>query len=455
MKIAIVGTGIAGLSAAYALSRRHDITLFEADRRVGGHSHTVDMPDGFGGTVPVDTGFIVYNTPNYPNLVRLFEATGVATEESDMSFAVSIGRGKTEYFGDFRGMFAQKRNFFRPSHWQMIRDILHFYKKAPGLLEHVRAQRKTLGELLDDIGYSRAFRYRHILPMAGAIWSMPVERVNDFPAEALISFFENHQLFDMDLLGRPIWRTVTGGSREYVHKVTASFADDIKTNAAVLAAARHDAGVKLTLDGSQRSEAVFDQVVFACHADQTLSILGTDATARERAILSAVPYEENLAVLHADQDHLPKRRRAWASWNYMADREAHSDETLSPVALTYWMNRLQNLKTAEPVLVTLNPLTLPAPEKTYATITYGHPQFSREAFDAQQNLKTIQGTDRLWYCGAWCGHGFHEDGASSGFAVAAGLGAPAKWAGTFKEMSSAGANATPLGNSHLHILAAE
>ncbi len=370
-----------------------------------------------------------------------------------MSFAVSIGAGKTEYFGDFKGMFAQKRNIFRPSHWAMIKDILHFYKNAPSLLEQVKRNRFSLRNVLDEGKYSKAFRYRHILPMAGAIWSMPVERVNDFPAEALISFFENHKLFDMDLLGRPVWRTVTNGSREYVKKVTHSFKDRINTNSPILSVERTAEGVKLIVGGNQQSEQIFDEVVFASHPDQTLQALGNAASAAERDILGGIQYERNIAVLHSDLDHMPKRRKAWASWNYLADKEAHDDNSMSPVALTYWMNRLQNLKCDEEIFVTLNPLRQPDPEKTYATIEYDHPQFSLRAFDAQKSLPSIQGRDKIWYCGAWCGHGFHEDGASSGFSVARALGAPTSWADKIVEMSPAAENATP--RKEIHAAAAE
>ncbi|WP_306252568.1 NAD(P)/FAD-dependent oxidoreductase [Parvularcula sp. IMCC14364] len=444
MKIAIIGSGITGLAAAYSLHKLHEITVFEADNRVGGHSHTVEMPDGLGGTVAVDTGFIVYNTHNYPNLVHLFDESNVTTEESDMSFAISIGGGKTEYLGEPRGMFAQKRNLLRPSHWAMIRDIMDFYKKAPKLMESAKRERKTLGDVLTEENYSKAFRYRHILPMAGAIWSMPVEKINDFPAEALISFLENHRLFEMDLLARPVWRTVSGGSREYITKITAGFADRIVTGSPIVSAQRKENGVHLQIAGKTNSEDVFDEVIFACHPDQALNILGNDATPEESAILNGIQYEKNTAVLHTDRHHMPRREKAWASWNYMADREAHSDETLSPVALTYWMNRLQNLKTAEPVFVTLNPLRAPDPARTYGSFDYAHPQFSRAALDSQQALKNIQGIGGRWYCGAWCGHGFHEDGAASGFAVAAALGAPPSWAGKITQMSPAAENAMPV-----------
>ena len=443
MKIAVIGSGIAGLSAAWALSQKYQVSLFEAENRLGGHSNTHTLPDGYGNMLPVDTGFIVYNTHNYPNLVKFFEATGVATEESDMSFAVSIGRGKTEYFGDAKGMFAQRRNTFRPSHWLMVRDILRFYKQAPAQLDLVREKRLSLGELLDLGRYSRAFRYRHILPMAAAIWSTPVEKVKDFPAEAFISFFMNHRLFDLDLLARPVWRTVTGGSREYVRKVADLLGSNVHAGRPVLSARPEPEGLRLTIGSPARSEAMFDQVVFACHPDQALTILEPHATAAQRAVLGAIRYSSNIAVLHTDEKLMPRRKRAWASWNYLAEREAHSDETLSPVALTYWMNRLQNLDTKEPALVTLNPVTMPAEDKTHAVISYDHPLFNRDALEAQHRLGHIQGQGCAWFCGAWCGYGFHEDGASSGFAVASALGAAAPWAHEIEEMSPAGANATP------------
>ena len=447
MKIAIIGSGIAGNSAAYALSQHHDITLFEADTRAGGHANTAHIPDGYGNTIPVDTGFIVYNAPNYPNLVKFFEETGVATEQSDMSFAVSIGAGKLEYFGGTAGMFAQKRNFFRPSHWVMIRDLLRFYKEASSQLELARLNNLSLGELLDLGKYSRAFRYRHILPMAAAIWSTPVERVSDFPAETFINFFENHKLFETKLTNRPRWRTVTGGSVQYLKKISTNYHDRIVLNAPVLSAKKTTDGIVLKIGGKHKSEATFDQIIFACHPDQALTILGDRATPAVRAILGAIPYEKNFAVLHHDTKLMPKRAHAWASWNYIAAKEAHSDDTLSPVALTYWMNRLQNLKTKEPVLLTLNPQEMPDEDKTYKTVQYDHPQFSKQAIAAQVNLGAIQGVDQMWFCGAWCGYGFHEDGASAGFAVASALGAAPSWKTDITEMSPAGANATPHLNS--------
>lgn len=455
MKIAIVGSGIAGNSAAYALSKHHDITMFEADDRLGGHANTSVIPDGFGNEVPVDTGFIVYNTPNYPNLVNLFAEAGVETELSDMSFAVSIGAGKLEYFGDTPGMFAQKRNFFRPSHWLMIRDLLRFYKEAKTQLEIAKLNNLTLGELLDLGKYSKAFRYRHILPMAAAIWSTPVERVRDFPAETFINFFENHKLFETDLDGRPKWRTVSGGSKRYVEKVSMGYRDSIVLGAPVVAARRTGDGMLLKIGGNHQEEMLFDQVVFACHPDQALAILGDHARPGERTVLGAIPYEKNLAVLHHDTKLMPKRPRAWASWNYIAEQEAHSDETMAPVALTYWMNRLQNIKTKTPTLLTLNPQTMPDEDKTYLQVQYDHPQFSKEAIIAQANLRAIQGVDRAWFCGAWCGYGFHEDGASAGFAVASALGAAPSWKNNIVEMSPAGMNATPACTPEEKAIAAE
>ncbi|GGD10851.1 NAD(P)/FAD-dependent oxidoreductase [Aquisalinus flavus] len=454
MKIAIIGSGIAGLSAAYALYRDHEITLFEQDDRLGGHSHTVDMPDGFGGQVAVDTGFIVYNTHNYPNLVHLFDATGVATEASDMSFAVSIGKGNTEYFGDMPGMFAQRRNLLRPSHWLMIRDIMRFYKEAPSYLEKAREADLSIGELLAGLGYSSAFRYRHLLPMAGAIWSTPVEQVNEFPAESFINFFQNHRLLEMDLQARPVWRTVSGGSRSYVDRITRLFADHIAMGCPVRSAQRTEDGIDISFGAEILEQATFDEVIFACHPDQALAILGSGASTAERDVLGSIAYEKNRAILHTDINQMPRRKRAWASWNYIASREAHEDGP-SPVALTYWMNKLQNLNTAEPALLTLNPLEEPDPAKVIGEWSYDHPQFTRAALRGQRTLGEIQGAGGVWFCGAWCGHGFHEDGAAAGFAVAKALGSPVPWSDRITEMSPSAENAAPLAPPLRGVYAAE
>jgi hypothetical protein len=415
-----VGSGIAGLGAAWALSRHHEVTLFEAEDRLGGHANTVEVTLN-GQRIAVDTGFIVYNLRTYPHLIRLFEQLGVPTEASSMSFGVSLGDGRVEYAGSPRGLFAQKRNLLRPGHWSMIRDVLRFYRNAPKLLQlppTAPEAAQTLGDYLQRHGYGRSFVYDHLLPMAAAIWSCPVERMLAFPIRSFVRFCDNHGL--LLLRGRPQWRTVTGGSREYVKRVADGISGPIRLATPVRALTRDPAGVKVTTDaGAER----FDQVVVATHGDRALQLLGRDADARERAVLGAFGYEPNRAVLHGDPRLMPARRAVWSSWNYMGDG-AHAPD--AKVSVSYWMNSLQNL-TGPDLFVSLNPLQEPDPARCFAEFTYDHPVFDTAALDAQACLPDIQGVRRTWFCGSYCGYGFHEDGLESGFAVAAALGAPAPW----------------------------
>ncbi len=447
MKIAVIGSGCTGFAAAYALSRHHEVSLFEADDRPGGHSHTVNVPvslrDPDGPHIPVDTGFIVYNERNYPNFLRLMDEIGVATEPSDMSFSASLGNGAYEYGGSTPGMFAQKSNFFKPRHWMLIRDILRFYKQAPQWLDRSVSHALSIGDLLEEGKYSDAFAYRHLLPMAGAIWSTPVEDIRAFPAETFLRFFINHKLFHVDPDKRCGWRTVSGGSRSYVDRFMALLGDRVHLSTPVLKAERMAEGVSLTLGGKNKGTAFFDQVVFACHTDQTIKIIDDHASNRERDIISAIGYCSNKAFLHRDESLLPKRRAVWSSWNYLAPLDEGDARKSNHVALSYWMNRLQNLATKEPVIVTLNPLHEPDPALTHAVFVYDHPLFDRAAINAQAALPSIQGRDRFWYCGAWAGYGFHEDGIAAGLAVAKALNSPIGWEGTITQMSPAAFNATP------------
>ena len=421
MRIAVVGSGISGLSAAWLLSQRHEVVLYEADRRLGGHSHTVTVGVD-GRLVPVDTGFIVYNELNYPNLTALFAHLGVATVPSDMSFGVSLDRGRYEYSGSIPGLLAQPSNVVRPAHWEMLRDALRFYRSAPGLLEHGLSPDTTIGDVLAEGGYSRAFLDRHLLPMAAAIWSCPLGDVSRMPAETFIRFFDNHRLFSLG--ARPRWRTVVGGSREYVQRLATAFDGTLRLGAPVVAARRGPAGVTL-VDTAGHTDR-FDAVVMGCHADQALAILGDDAAPSERETLGAVGFRPNRAILHTDRRLMPRRRRAWASWNYLARTgDADSD---AGVAISYWMNRLQPLPVSRPLILSLNPLDEPAPETVLGTWTYDHPTFDRQAVAAQRRLPSIQGTSSTWYCGAWTGFGFHEDGLSSALAVARRFGCAAPWA---------------------------
>ncbi len=419
MRIAVIGSGISGLGAAWALGKRHDVTLYEKDARPGGHANTVDV-DYDGVRIAVDTGFIVYNEANYPNLTRLFETLGVATEESDMSFGVSLDDGRIEWAGDgLASLFAQKRNLLRPSHHAMWMDILRFNKLAANDMTTGRLDGLTLGEYLTERRFGAAFRERYLLPMGAAIWSTPNLDMLDFPAKALVSFFENHRL--LAGFNTFTWRTVTGGSRSYVAKLLTDFSGSLRLNAAIRSVARDDDGVTVT-DAAGIGER-YDQVVFACHPDETLAML-ENASPPETSILGAIPYAPNRAVLHRDTSLMPRRSKVWSSWNYVTrvDRAAGA-----PVSLTYWMNRLQNIDRSKPLFVTLNPTHAPAPELTFGTFDYSHPQFSNAAQVAQRRLAMIQGTQRTWFCGAWCGYGFHEDGLTAGLEIAARLEAPAPW----------------------------
>ena len=421
MKIAIVGTGIAGLGAAWTLNRVHDVTLYESADYLGGHANTVEVEVG-GRRIAVDTGFIVYNERNYPNLVRLFEHLGVPTEPSGMSFAASIDDGAFEYAGCLPGLFVQKRNAVRPRAWRMIRDILRFYREAPELLRDGGESETgiSLGCFLDRAGYSRAFVRDHLAPMAAAIWSGPPGALLDFPLHSFVRFFDNHGL--LQVKDRPRWRTVTGGSREYVKRLSAPFAEKVRLKTAVVALERGPAGA--VLRDSNGEAAHYDQVVMATHADQALAILGSAANPAERALLGAFRYAQNEAILHQDTALMPRRRGVWSSWNYMT-RPGQSDERA--VSVTYWMNRLQNLDLRIPLFVSLNPCREPAPESVLGRYRYHHPQYDRRAIEAQAALNDIQGQERVWFCGSYCGYGFHEDGLKAGLAVAAALGAEVPW----------------------------
>ncbi len=437
MKIAVIGSGITGLSAAWMLSQTADVTLFERDARLGGHSNTVVTPTG----TPVDMGFIVYNIPNYPNLTGLFDTLGVATENSDMSFAVSMDGGRLEYFGSEKPseLFAQRLNLVRPRFWLMLRDLMRFYRTAGNVLQQTGGADLSLGDYLAEHKYSRPFLEDHLLPMAAAIWSAPTAEIMGFPVRTFVRFFENHKL--LNVIDRIQWRTVTGGSRSYVQKILQAYAGRVVLGDGAAAVWRSEHGVHVrTFSGH---EAVFDQLVMACHADQSLRLL-QDADQAERGVLGNFRYAPNRAVLHQDTALMPKRRKVWASWNYLGERPPGGRESDGrAVSITYWMNRLQNLKSPEPLLVTLNPLHEPAPDKTIASFDYEHPIFDRAALLGQSQLREIQGRNRLWFCGAWAGYGFHEDGLASGCAVAEALGANRPWS-VAAEASTAYANSQPL-----------
>ncbi|MEA5445768.1 FAD-dependent oxidoreductase [Gammaproteobacteria bacterium AB-CW1] len=419
MRIAVIGSGIAGLSCAWLLSREHEVQLYEASDRFGGHSNTVLLREGRR-QIPVDTGFIVFNEPNYPHLNAFFRELGVPVHDSDMSFSASLGQGQLEYAGDgLASLFAQPANILRPSHWRMIREIVRFNRIAAEWLDSGEQTSLSLGAFLKQQGFARELSERYLLPMGAAIWSAPMARILEFPARSFLAFFRNHYL--LQVADRPRWKTVLGGSREYVQRVLAELGDRAMAGVAVTAVRRRSAGV--LVDDARGGQAEYDQVILACHGDQALAML-KDAQPRERDVLAAFSFQNNTAWLHSDPQLMPKRRRVWSSWNYLADREGASDRK---VAVSYWMNRLQPLDASRDYFVTLNPRQRPDPALTWQRMEYEHPVFDLAAIQAQQALPNVQGTDRVWFCGAWTANGFHEDGIRSGIAVANALGTQAPW----------------------------
>lgn len=400
------------MSAAWLLSQRHDVTLYEKASRPGGHTNTVIVHTSLGPT-PVDTGFIVYNEAAYPNLTALFAYLGVKTKPSDMSFGVSLRGGQIEYSSVGASAFLRGgRNLISPRFWSMTRDLLRFYGQAPLDLLRNRDEAMSLGEYLRRGGYGEAFQNDHILPQAAAIWSAPLEEIRKYPAYAFVRFFENHGL--LRLHGRPQWRTVDGGSRAYVEKLTAAYADRIRLGSGVVSVRREGASVWVRDICGQAKR--YDSVVIATHADESLAIL-EDASAKESALLGVFRYARNRAVLHTDRTLMPRSEAQWASWNYVGGNSDHG------CVVTYWMNKLQGIKSKEPLLLTLNPHSSPRRETVLYETEYEHPVFDATALYAQRRLWALQGARNTWFCGAYFGAGFHEDGLQAGLAVAEQLGA--------------------------------
>jgi len=410
-RVAVIGSGISGLSAAWLLNRAHDVTIYEAAPRIGGHSHTVEA-DLAGKTIAVDTGFIVYNEPAYPNLTALLAELRVATQPTEMSFAVSLDGGRLEYSGGtLLGLCSQPSNLLRPRFWSMIGEVLRFYRQAPADLDGLGDM--PLAAYLDREHFGQAMRHHHLYPMAAAIWSTPSAAIKDYPAAAFIRFCQNHGL--LQVTGRPLWRTVRGGSRQYVARLTQGFSRNILTGTAVKAVRRDDFGVSVyDVRGGERR---FDHVVIATHANTALAMLA-DPSGEERRLLGAFNYTANEAVLHSDASLMPKRRAAWSSWNYLAQGNGQ-DQRLS---VTYWMNQLQGLNGVPPVFVTLNPMREPRAGAVLSREVFMHPMFTSATERAQKQLWSLQGVRRTWFCGAHFGAGFHEDGLQSGLAVAEDLG---------------------------------
>ena len=419
-KIAVIGSGIAGLSCSWLLNKAHNVTLYEKDDRLGGHSNTVSF-DLQGQTIDVDTGFIVFNPVNYPNLVKFFQHIDLPTCETDMSFAVSINNGQLEYSGSgLGGLFAQKRNLISPQFWSMIKDLMRFYRNTDSMMLDSSLADISLGELLDKHGYGDRFIYDHLLPMGAAIWSTPVKQMLDYPALSFLRFCKNHGLLQVN--DRPQWHTIPGGSIGYVRKIADALEGKVKINSRIHKVIRQPEGV--IIEDLHGAREYYDDVVLACHADQALALL-SNPTPEEQELLNSFPYQRNQAFLHLDQSLLPKDRKTWSSWNYMASGSGRDDRQVS---VSYWMNCLQPLATEEPIIVSLNPLKEPAPDKMIRSFFYDHPAFGKDSLVNQQKLWNLQGKQNTWFCGAWFGYGFHEDGIQSGLAVAEQLGGiPRPW----------------------------
>lgn len=404
LRIAIIGTGISGLGAAWLLYPHHDITLFEKEPRPGGHARTV-RAEG----VDVDTGFIVCNRRTYPLFIPLMEKLGVLLEPSDMSFSASFEGGRYEY-GTFstRAMFAQPMCLMDAGHWRLIRDILRFFRQAPAHSAH----EGSIGDLISALRLGTEFRDRFLLPISGAIWSTPTADMLRFPASAFVRFFDNHGL--LSVRGQPQWLTVKGGSQTYVNRILEQVSSDVRLSCPVYSVRR---GTDFILIASPRGEERFDRVVFATHAPQALAML-RNADKDETAILGALRTQANRMVLHSDPRLMPRRRAVWASWNYFT--QGTTPTTDQPISLSYWMNRLQNLETPRPLIVTLNPEF--EPMHVHDEASFAHPQFDAAAIAAQARLGEIQGRGGIHYAGAWTRYGFHEDGLLSALRVAQSMG---------------------------------
>jgi len=411
-KIAVIGSGISGLSAAWLLSKKHKVTLYEKGGYLGGHANTVDVttPDG---NVPVDTGFIVFNERNYPNLTALFQHLDVASHGTEMSFALTFAEGKYEYAGSgIDGFFGQRRNAVSLRHWTLFRDISRFFRTAQKSASSVPPH-LSLGAFLEQERYSRAFIDDHILPMGAAIWSTCMKEMLAFPARSFIDFYANHGM--LQFMNRPAWRSVKGGSRAYVQRLVEDGGFEVVQGNGIRSVSRHPGYVHVT--DNHGAARPFDHVVIAAHANDALEILEAPDPL-EQSLLGAFSYQPNRAVLHRDPRLMPRRRKLWSSWNYLkTDRGADSD-----LCVTYWMNRLQELNTTSDLFVTLNPCIDIHPKAIEAVFDYDHPVFDAGAMAAQKDLWALQGRNRTWFCGAYFGSGFHEDGIQSGLAVAEQLG---------------------------------
>lgn len=411
MRIAIIGSGISGLAAGWYLSRKHEVSLFEKEPRLGGHTNTVIVESG-GDPIPVDTGFIVHNDRTYPNLIRLLAELGVETQSSDMSFSVSCRQTGFEYSSrGINGFFAQRSNLLRREHYLLLAEILRFNRAAPKLLDQPGAESATIGDVIEEGRYHKVFTDRYLFPMASAVWSMSPDSIRSFPALTLLRFFHNHGMLGINT--HPKWKVIRGGSHKYIPLLTAPFKERVFLDACIASVSRQEGGV--TLNFQDRPAMAFDQVVFACHGDQVLPLLEQPACV-ERDVLGGFQNSRDVAILHTDASLLPSHLAARASWNYNLGLSGKS-----AVAVTYYMNRLQSLNTAEDYCVTLNGDDVIEPAKVLQKIVYHHPLYTHEAVRAQARWSEISGRNRTHYCGAYWFYGFHEDGLNSALRVARAL----------------------------------
>lgn len=428
-RIAIIGAGVTGLTASWLLHKQYDVTLFEKNAYIGGHTNTIIVQEN-NNQLPVDTGFIVFNDRNYPNLLGLFDELAVDSNASDMSFAFSLSNdkqvGQLEYAGSsLNTLFAQRKNLVSIKHWHMLREILRFNQLAHQTLQQASPNNTqySLGEFLSQHKFSRHMQENYLLPMGAAIWSCPVETMLTFPAQRFLQFFFNHGL--INIKNRPQWRTVKGGSFAYVKKMMARMQDHLSIQAAAVNVRRTKNNVEVS---TETTALTFDHVIFACHADQALSLL-EQATEHESQLLSSFAYELNKTYLHTDASLMPVNKNVWSSWNYLARTSKDSRQQMTA---TYWMNRLQHLQTDIDYFVTLNPYTLPKADSIIREIDYQHPIFTQAAIEAQQAIPHIQGQNNTWFCGSYMGYGFHEDAVKSAVAVCKGFGIDPGWQEKYK-----------------------
>ena len=417
MKIAIIGSGISGLSSALLLSQKYNVTLFESNNRFGGHANTVEIMHKEN-VIPVDTGFIVYNKLNYPNLVSFFDFLKVETIDSDMSFAVSARDGQLEYSGSMKGIFAQKKNFFNLKFYRMLKDIIIFfifgYKYAFQFKES-----ESLGEYVKRCNFSKEFINDHLIPMSSAIWSCPEKEILNFPAKTLLTFFKNHQL--INFIFRPKWRTVKGGSKQYVNKVIEKLSGNAKNRLILNSKIKsiYCKNDKIEINFEESTE-IFDKVIMATHPDQTIKLI-KNLDEQSTDILRKFKYQKNIVYLHSDNSLMPKNKKTWSSWNYISSK---SEEKSS---LTYWMNLLQKINNSLNVFVSLNPYITPIKSLTYKKIIYEHPIFNTQTNEAQKKMTEIQGKNNIFYAGAWLRYGFHEDGIMSAVNISSLLNIKIPW----------------------------